>query len=85
MLWLMAGIDPAQTSLPSGTFPNDDAFETLNDYGQQGFDTPCLESFESGQRRFCLPEGRWGWRATAMQHAKGGKAFALPPTHFIGS
>ena len=50
LLWLMAGIDPSQTLLPSGTFPNDGAFETLNDYGQQGFGTPCLESFESGER-----------------------------------
>ncbi len=50
LLWLMAGIDPDVTELPSGTFPNDGAFETLNDYGQQGFGTPCLESFESGKR-----------------------------------
>lgn len=50
LLWLMAGIDPDVTELPSGTFPNDGAFETLNDYGQQGFGTPCLESFESGRR-----------------------------------
>ncbi len=50
LLWLMAGIDPAETLLPSGTFPNDAAFETLNDYGQQGFGNPCLESFEAGQR-----------------------------------
>lgn len=50
LLWLMAGIDPAETLLPSGTFPNEGAFETLNDYGQQGFGSPCLESFETGQR-----------------------------------
>ena len=50
LLWLMAGINPGLTQIPSGTFPNDGAFETLNDYGQQGFGTPCLESFESGRR-----------------------------------
>lgn len=50
LLWLMAGIDPSLTAVPSGTFPNDGAFETLNDYGQQGFGTPCLESFENGRR-----------------------------------
>lgn len=50
LLWLMAGIDPTITTLPSGTFPNEAAFETLNDYGQQGFGNPCLESFESGRR-----------------------------------
>jgi len=50
LLWLMAGINPGQTLLPSGTFPNEGAFETLNDYGQQGFGNPCLESFETGER-----------------------------------
>lgn len=50
LLWLMAGISPDQTLLPSGTFPNEGAFETLNDYGQLGFGTPCLESFETGER-----------------------------------
>lgn len=50
LLWLMAGIDPAATLVPSGTFPNEGAFETLNDYGQQGFGNPCLESFENGRR-----------------------------------
>lgn len=50
LLWLMAGIDPSTTLLASGTFPNEGAFETLNDYGAQGFGTPCLESFETGRR-----------------------------------
>ena len=50
LLWLMAGIDPSGTNLVSGTFPNDGAVETLNDYGQPGYGTPCLESFESGLR-----------------------------------
>ena len=50
LLWLMAGISPDITVLPSGTFPNEGAFETLNDYGQLGFGNPCLESFESGRR-----------------------------------
>ena len=50
LLWLMAGISPDITVLPSGTFPNEGAFETLNDYGQLGFGNPCLESFESGER-----------------------------------
>jgi hypothetical protein len=50
LLWLMAGISPDITVLPSGTFPNEGAFETLNDYGQLGFGAPCLESFENGRR-----------------------------------
>ncbi len=50
LLWLMAGIGPDVTKISSGTFPNDGAFETLNDYGQLGFGAPCLESFETGQR-----------------------------------
>lgn len=50
LLWLMAGINPAVTSLTSGTFPNDGAFETLNDYGQLGWGNPCLESLGTGTR-----------------------------------
>jgi phosphatidylethanolamine-binding protein (PEBP) family uncharacterized protein len=50
LLWLMAGIDPTVTSLESGTFPNDGAYETLNDFGQPGYGSPCLESFSTGRR-----------------------------------
>ena len=50
LMWLMAGISPDVTKIESGTFPNEGAFETLNDYGQLGFGTPCLESFETGKR-----------------------------------
>ncbi len=50
LLWLMAGIDAETTALTAGRFPNDGAFETLNDYGQPGWGTPCLESFETGRR-----------------------------------
>ncbi len=50
LLWLMAGIDPSMTSAASGTFPNEGAFETLNDYGQPGYGNPCLENVAQGQR-----------------------------------
>lgn len=50
LLWLMGGIDPTVTSVMSGTFPNDGAFESLNDYGQPGWGSPCIESFETGRR-----------------------------------
>ncbi len=50
LLWLMAGIDPGVTNINSGTFPNDGAVETLNDYGQPGYGNPCLETFQSGSR-----------------------------------
>lgn len=49
LLWLMAGIKPDRTSLQSGFLP-DGAIETLNDYGNPGYGTPCLESFASGRR-----------------------------------
>jgi phosphatidylethanolamine-binding protein (PEBP) family uncharacterized protein len=49
LLWLMAGIDPSRDGLQSGFLP-DGAFETLNDYGNPGYGTPCLESFASGRR-----------------------------------
>ncbi len=49
LLWLMAGIDPSNTGLQAGTMPIG-AFETLNDYGNPGFGSPCLESFSSGRR-----------------------------------
>lgn len=49
LLWLMAGISPTLNELPSG-FQPDGAFETLNDYGNHGYGTPCLESFQTGLR-----------------------------------
>ncbi|MGI9596917.1 MAG: YbhB/YbcL family Raf kinase inhibitor-like protein, partial [Acidimicrobiales bacterium] len=49
LLWLMAGIDPSNTGLSAGTMPVG-AFETLNDYGNPGYGTPCLESFSDGRR-----------------------------------
>ncbi len=49
LLWLMAGIDPDVTSLQQGTQPPG-AYETLNDYGNLGYGTPCLESFSNGIR-----------------------------------
>lgn len=52
LLWLMAGIDPNVTGLESGRLPDQDpsAFETLNDYGNPGYGTPCLDTFSSGRR-----------------------------------
>ncbi len=49
LLWLMAGIDPSRTEVESGTLPTG-AFETLNDFGNLGFGSPCLESFNTGLR-----------------------------------
>ncbi len=49
LLWLMAGIDPTLSRLPAGTLPAG-AFETLNDYGNPGYGTPCLENFANGRR-----------------------------------
>ncbi len=49
LLWLMAGIPPDRTGLDAGLLP-EGAFETLNDYGNPGYGTPCLESFENGRR-----------------------------------
>lgn len=49
LLWLMAGISPDLTTLESGKQPAG-AYETLNDYGNPGYGTPCLESFSDGRR-----------------------------------
>jgi phosphatidylethanolamine-binding protein (PEBP) family uncharacterized protein len=49
LMWLMAGIDPTRSGIQSGFLP-DGAFETLNDYGNPGYGTPCLENFASGRR-----------------------------------
>ena len=49
LLWLMAGISPDRTSLEAGFLP-EGAYETLNDYGNPGYGTPCLESFQTGRR-----------------------------------
>ena len=49
LLWLMAGINPTNNGLAAGTMPTG-AFETLNDYGNPGYGTPCLESFADGRR-----------------------------------
>ncbi len=48
LLWLVVGIEPTVGQLVPGDLGLAD--ETLNDYGQQGFGTPCLEGFESGRR-----------------------------------
>jgi len=49
LLWLAAGITPAADGLDRGTIPNG-SVETLNDYGNLGFGTPCLEGLEAGRR-----------------------------------
>ncbi len=49
LLWLMAGIDPSNEGLQAGTMPIG-AFETLNDYGNPGYGTPCLETYSDGLR-----------------------------------
>lgn len=48
LLWLMAGIEPTNLGLTSGTMPVG-AFETLNDYGNPGFGTPCIPSTDTGR------------------------------------
>lgn len=48
LLWLLAGISPAENGLASGTAPAG-AYETLNDYGNLGYGTPCLESLGEGR------------------------------------
>ncbi len=48
LLWLMAGIEPSNGGLAAGTMPVG-AFETLNDYGNPGFGTPCISSADTGR------------------------------------
>jgi phosphatidylethanolamine-binding protein (PEBP) family uncharacterized protein len=49
LLWLMAGISPTEPGLQAGTLPSG-AFETLNDYGNPGYGSPCLENLAAGSR-----------------------------------
>jgi phosphatidylethanolamine-binding protein (PEBP) family uncharacterized protein len=49
LLWLMAGISPSESGLEAGLLPAG-AFETLNDYGNLGYGTPCLENLAEGRR-----------------------------------
>jgi phosphatidylethanolamine-binding protein (PEBP) family uncharacterized protein len=49
LLWLMAGIDPSERGLEAGTMPPG-AFETLNDYGNPGYGSPCLDELGEGRR-----------------------------------
>lgn len=49
LLWLMAGITPLEGGLQAGTAPAG-AFETLNDYGNPGYGSPCLEDLPDGKR-----------------------------------
>lgn len=49
LLWLVAGIDPATTSLAAGEVPAG-AVETANDYGEPGWGTPCLDTLGEGRR-----------------------------------
>lgn len=48
LLWLLAGINAAEDGLVSGIAPAG-AFETLNDYGNLGYGSPCLESLATGR------------------------------------
>ena len=49
LLWLMAGISPLETGLDAGFAPAG-AYETLNDYGNLGYGTPCLDRLTAGRR-----------------------------------
>lgn len=48
LLWLMAGISPVETGLTAGD-PPAGAFQTLNDYGNLGYGSPCVESLAEGR------------------------------------
>lgn len=43
LVYLVAGIDPSIRSIEDGALP-EGAVETLNDWGSQGFGSPCLEA-----------------------------------------
>lgn len=47
LLWLMAGINPNESGLSPGD-PPAGAFQTLNDYGNLGYGSPCIESLNEG-------------------------------------
>lgn len=49
LLWLLAGISPNVRGLDAGVAPPG-AFETLNDYGNLGYGSPCLDTLENGPR-----------------------------------
>ncbi len=49
LMWLMAGIPPAETGLTAGTMPIG-GFETTDDYGITGYGQPCLDTYADGQR-----------------------------------
>ncbi len=49
LLWLMAGISPNARGLDAGQAPPG-AYETLNDYGNLGYGSPCLDLLEDGPR-----------------------------------
>lgn len=49
LMWLMAGIEPSETGLRAGKAPTG-AFETLNDYGNPGYGSPCLNELAAGTR-----------------------------------
>jgi phosphatidylethanolamine-binding protein (PEBP) family uncharacterized protein len=49
LLWLMAGISPQEQGVAAGRLP-EGAYQTLNDYGSQGWGSPCLESSGDGER-----------------------------------
>ena len=45
LLWLMAGISPGESGLDAGTAPAG-SFETLNDYGNLGYGSPCIDGLD---------------------------------------
>ncbi len=49
LVWMMGGIDPSVRSLDSGVMAVG-GYETLNDYGQPGWGSPCIESLGAGER-----------------------------------
>ncbi len=49
LIWMMGGLDPTTRNLESGVM-GPGGFETLNDYGQPGWGSPCLEAIGTGRR-----------------------------------
>ncbi len=50
LLWLATGISVDESSIEAGELPPG-AVETLNDYGNSGFGSPCIESPADSSRR----------------------------------
>lgn len=50
LLWLVTNISPTVSNIDAGTLPAD-AVETLNDFGEAGFGSPCIQTTDTDPRR----------------------------------